>query len=56
MPCIKQLQYFKRALVSWNESRFHQIEKDISFNYWKRVLKSINPGLKMFSISKNHPI
>ena len=29
-PYIKQLQYFKRALVPWSGSRFHQRGKDIS--------------------------
>ena len=56
MPYIKQLQYFKRVLVSWNGSKFHQIVKVISFNYWRTVSKGINSGLQMFSMSKNHPI
>ena len=56
MPYIKQLQYFKTALVSWNGGRFHQKVKGISFNYWKTVSKVINSGLYMFSISKNHSV
>ena len=50
------MQYFKRALVSWNGSRFHQIVKGISFSYWKAVSKGIKSGLSMFSMSENHPI
>ena len=36
-------------------SRFHQIVKGISFNYWEAVSKGINSGLYMFSMNKNHP-
>ena len=43
MSYTKQLQYFKRALVSWNGGRFYQTVKGISFNYWKTVSKVINP-------------
>ena len=32
-PYIKQLYYFKRALVSWNGSRLYQMVKGISFTY-----------------------
>ena len=29
MSCIKQLQYFKRALISWNGNRIYQIVKKV---------------------------
>ena len=39
------MQCFKRALkwepISWNGSRFHQIVKGISFNYWKTISEGI---------------
>ena len=46
--CIRQLQYFKRALVSWNENQFHQTAQCVSFNYFKTASKGINSGLQMF--------
>lgn len=44
MPCIRQLQYFKRAPVSWNGYHFEYIVKGVSFNYFKALSKGINMG------------
>ena len=49
MSRTKRLQYFKRALVSWNGKRFHQTLKGVSFNYFKAVTKYINSAPLMFS-------
>ena len=55
-PCIKQLQYLKKFLASWNGNQFRQIAKGIPINYFKIVSTGINSGLKVFSLNKNHPI
>ena len=36
---MKQLQYFKRPLVSWNTNEFDQIVKDALFGNFKTTSK-----------------
>ena len=42
MPSLKQLRYFKRALISWHGNRSYEILKIISFKYFKIVSKDSN--------------
>lgn len=40
MPSIKQLQFFNRALISWNENQLLQFMKSTSFNYFNLLNNS----------------
>ena len=50
-PCMKQLQYFKRAFVFWNRNRFQQFR----LITLKQYQKALNWDCKCFHFVKFTP-